>query len=54
MRKKYATEEYDTNKVLAYDLPEDQVIIQGKANQNPVIPEQTKRGFHIQYKEDSE
>lgn len=53
MRKKYATEEYDTNKVLAYDLPEDQVIIQGKANQNPVLPEQTKHGFHIQYKEDS-
>lgn len=54
MRKKYATEEYASSKVLAYDLPDNQVIIQGKGNQNPVIPEQTKHSFHQVYKESSD
>ena len=51
MRKKYATSEYSTSKVLAYDLPDDKVIIQGEENQNPVIPEQTPQSFHVVYKE---
>ena len=52
MRKKYATEEYSSSKVLAYDLPDDQVIIQGKANENPVLPDPPKKSFHVEYKGD--
>lgn len=52
MRKKYATEEYASSKVLAYDLPDDQIIIQGKGNENPVLPETPKKSFHVQYKGD--
>lgn len=51
MRKKYATSEYATSKVLAYDLPDDKVIVQGEENQNPVLPEQTPQSFHVVYKE---
>lgn len=46
LRDKYATEDFGTSKVLAYDLPEDQEVIQGKKAIKPVIPEQTKSGFH--------
>ncbi len=52
MRKKYATEEYSTSKVLAYDLPDDQIIIQGQGNEHPVLPEQTKHSFHVVFKEE--
>lgn len=51
LRRKYATQNYDTSKVLAYDLPDDKEIIQGKASIKPVIPKQTKHSFHVQYKE---
>lgn len=53
LRKKYATQNYDTSKVLAYDLPEDKEIIQGKSTLKPIIPEQTKSSFHVKYKERS-
>lgn len=52
-RRKYATQNYDTSKVLAYDLPEDKEIIQGAANQKPIIPEAPKSSFHVVYKEDT-
>lgn len=54
MRKKYATAEYATSKVLAYDLPDDKVIVQGEENQNPVLPEQTASSFHVVYKDSKE
>jgi len=51
-RKKYATQQYDTSKVLAYDLPENKEIVQGRANKNPVIVERAPAGsFHVKYKE---
>jgi len=53
MRRKYATSNYETSKVLAYDLPEDKEIIQGKAAINPILPEHSKRSFHITYKEEN-
>lgn len=53
IRKKYATGQYDTSKVLAYDLPEDQVILQGKQAQRSVIDDtMSGAGFHTVYKED--
>lgn len=52
-RHKYVTEEYHGSKVIAYDLPEDQIVIQGQDADKPVIPVQTKSTFHVQFKEDS-
>lgn len=49
MRKKYANDAYFSSKVLAYDLPEDKVIIQGQETKHPVLPEQTAQSFHQQY-----
>lgn len=46
LRSKYATEDYGTSKVLAYDLPEDKEIVQGKEAVKPIIPKQTAHGFH--------
>lgn len=54
MRRKYATGDYATSRVLVYDLPDDQVVIQGTGTQNPVLPKQTKNTFHIAYNEDKE
>ena len=51
LRRKYATQSYESSKVLAYDLPDDKEITQGKASIKPVIPEQTKHSFHTVYKE---
>ena len=52
LRKKYSTSSFDTSKVLAYDLPDDKEIIQGRATTKPVIPEQTKSSFHVKFKEE--
>lgn len=52
LRHKYATKDYATSKVIAYDLPEDQEIIQGKAAVNPVIKSTKSTGFHTKYKGD--
>lgn len=51
LRKKYKTGDYDTSKVLAYDLPEDKVILQGKNSQMPVIPAAPKSSFHVKFEE---
>jgi hypothetical protein len=51
-RRKYATQQFDTSKVLAYDLPDDKEIIQGKSAAKPVIVEEPpKKSFHVSYKE---
>lgn len=49
MRKKYADETYYNSKVLAYDLPDDQVIIQGRQAVEPIIKEAPKKSFHTAY-----
>lgn len=51
LRRKYATSSYDTSKVLAYDLPDDKEIVQGKAAIDPILPEHSKQSFHIKYTE---
>ena len=51
-RRKYATQEYDTSKVLAYDLPDDKEIVQGVGRVKPIIPEAPKGSFHITFKEE--
>lgn len=51
LRRKYTTQQYDTSKVLAYDLPEDKEIIQGTSSETPVIPKQTASSFHVKFKE---
>lgn len=53
MRKKYATQNYGTSKVLAYDLPDDKVIIQGSSKVKPVVPEQTPHSFHKVWKDET-
>lgn len=53
MRKKYANEAYYSSKVLAYDLPDDKVIVQGKQSQHKVLPDQTKQSFHSTYSTDT-
>lgn len=53
-RKKYATQQYGSSKVLAYDLPDDKVIIQGQGTAKPVVIDKAPRkGFHIEYEEDN-
>lgn len=51
LRKKYATQNYFSSKVLAYDLPEDSEIVLGQGSQKPVIPKPPKSSFHTVYKE---
>ena len=51
MRKKYSTGSFGTSKVLAYDLPKDSELIQGKESEHPVIPKQTKSSFHVKYED---
>lgn len=52
LRRKYATQQYDTSKVLAYDLPEDQEIVQGQSAVVEVVHDTApKKGFHQVYKE---
>lgn len=51
LRRKYTTQQYSTSKVLAYDLPDDKVIVQGREADVEVIPKQTKSTFHVKYKE---
>lgn len=46
LRSKYTNDDFGTSRVLAYDLPDDKEIIQGKAAVKPVIPKQTSNGFH--------
>lgn len=53
LRKKYATQQYSTSKVLAYDLPDDKVIIQGGSNVKPVVPEHTPQSFHKVWKDET-
>lgn len=53
LRSKYNTNEYGTSKVLAYDLEDDQVIVQGEQAKNPIIPEAPEESFHIAFKEDT-
>ena len=52
LRRKYSTGNYNTSKVLAYDLPDDKVIVQGRRAAKPVIKESKPQGFHVAYKED--
>ena len=53
LRRKYATQQYDTSKVLAYDLPDDKEIVQGRSNVDPVVADVAPKGsFHIKYKGD--
>lgn len=52
LRNKYKTGDYSTSRVLAYDLPDDKEIIQGKSAAKSVLPEQTKQSFHIKYSEE--
>ena len=49
MRQKYANEAYYNAKVIAYDLPEDKVVVQGKQTRHPILPEQTPQSFHKQF-----
>lgn len=51
LRRKYATQQYDTSKVLAYDLPDDKEIVQGVGNIEPIIPKAPKNSFHVKYNE---
>ncbi len=51
LRSKYATGNYDTSKVIIYDLPEDKEVIQGKRRKKPVLKEPPKNSFHQVYKE---
>ena len=46
LRSKYATDDFGTSKVLAYDLPDDKEVIQGKEAVKPIIPKQTAHSFH--------
>lgn len=46
LRVKYATQDFGTSKVLAYDLPDDKIVVQGKAAVKPIIPKQTNSSFH--------
>lgn len=46
LREKYATQNYGSSKVLAYDLPDDKEIIQGGSNVKPIIPIQKANSFH--------
>ena len=52
LRHKYANQNYFTSKVLAYDLDDDQVVIQGSASIEPVIKEPPRHSFHVEYKEE--
>ena len=51
LRKKYRTGNYNTSKVLAYDLPDDKIIEQGRRAAKPVIKPSKPTGFHVAYKE---
>lgn len=52
LRRKYATTQYDSSKVLAYDLPPDKEIVQGREAQVKVISDVPAEGsFHISYDE---
>lgn len=53
LRKKYSTQQYNSSKVLAYDLPDDKVIVQGGSKVKPVIPEQTNHSFHKVWKDET-
>lgn len=46
LRSKYATDDFGSSRVLAYDLADDMEVVQGKAAVKPIIPEQTAHGFH--------
>lgn len=52
LRKKYKTGEYASSQVLAYDLPDDEVVVQGEVRQDPVIPKAKSSSFHVLYKEE--
>ena len=51
-RKKYATQNYGSSKVLVYDLKPDEVVIQGEKSAEPVIKEPVKNSFHTVFKEE--
>lgn len=52
LRRKYATQQYSSSKVLAYDLPEGMELIQGKDAVDKVIDDTApKKSFHVTYKE---
>lgn len=54
IRRKYATQQYDTSKVLAYDLPEDQILLQGQQAQEQVLDDSVSTvGFHRVYSEEN-
>ena len=54
LRKKYATDQFASSKVLAYDLPDADEIIQGAAESASIIPESTSHSFHKVYTENKE
>lgn len=52
LRRKYANHVYDTSKVLAYDLPDDKVIIQGQGAAVRIVDDEAPVGaFHQKYGE---
>lgn len=51
LRTKYVTGNYDTSKVIVYDLPEDKEVVQGKKRKKKILQEQKASSFHQVYKE---
>lgn len=51
LRRKYQTGDYDTSKVIAYDLPEDKIVVQGKSRQEAIIPKTKSNSFHVKFEE---
>lgn len=51
LRRKYQTGDYDTSKVIAYDLPEDKVVLQGKTREEVIIPKTSSNSFHVKFEE---
>lgn len=52
LRRKYANQQYDSSKVLAYDLPDDQEIVQGQGARIVVVDDKAPtKSFHQKYEE---
>lgn len=53
LRRKYSNQQYDTSKVLAYDLPDNEIILQGQQAQVKVVDESVNgAGFHTLFKDE--
>lgn len=54
IRHKYATQQYGTSKVLAYDLADDAEIVQGRGAEQKVVNDVAPRkSFHVNYEENN-